>query len=138
MTDLLHDLKDEITATPDVADHEPPSIRTPGWILVDVHVLEPAPTSAHEDKCEYEVLEWEGFSSVFWINEGVGFDWWLEERCQFPSSGVYLIENIRGDWIRGDGWMSEDREEWDHNDPRLATPEEIARLAPEWKKETAQ
>lgn len=61
---------------------------------------------------EYEVLDYDG--SAFWISEGAGFDYWLDEMVVFPGPGLYLIEGIVGAYIRGDwAWGEDDDEEWE-------------------------
>ena len=140
MSDLLHDLTDEITTPAEIEDYEPPSIAKPGWILAEILSID---YDAHRQlEHEIEVLAYDDGRAVFWINEGVGFDWFIDETvgprflatdALIMTPGIYLIENVRGKWILGDGWITEDSEEWEFNAPRLATPEEITRLAPNYK-----
>jgi hypothetical protein len=106
-------------------DPDLPSYATPGSMLVEV-------AGEGEDR-EYEVLDWDENSGVFWINEGIGFGWWLEHYPEFPAPGLYLIENIRGEFIRGDGWHTDDSEDWEFDPPRAigSALKEIARLRAE-------
>jgi hypothetical protein len=103
----------------DEDDFQLPSYRDPGRILVRYH----GPgESVYRHDCE--VLDYDG--SVFWISEGVGFDFWLEQYVDFPEPGVYVIEGITGEYIRGDGWTTDDDEEWDYTSIRQATEEEVS------------
>jgi hypothetical protein len=104
-------------------DPELPRYETPGSILVEVF-------GEGEDR-EFEVQDWDENTSVFWISEGAGFDWWLEQHVEFPAPGLYLIENIRGEYIRGEWGYSEDEENWYYDDPPrriVSALAEIARL----------
>lgn len=104
-------------------DYAPPPYNKSGRILVNVLI-------AYEwNVCEseYDVLDYDIDSSVFWICEGVGFDWWFDQTCDFPAPGYYVIENITGEYIRGDGWTTDDDEEWEYGNIRPATAQEISK-----------
>ncbi len=62
-------------------------------------------------KFSYEVIDSDG--CTFWINEGVGFDYWLEHEVVFDSPGVYLIEGIVGHYYRGTWGFDDDDETWE-------------------------
>ncbi len=118
----------EIAEDPDESrEWDPPSYKTPGRILVRSH----GPAEPYEDgrpsvyRFSTEVLDHDSNSSVFWINEGVGFDFWLDSVDELEKPGVYVIEGITGDYIRGDGWTFDDDEEWDWQSVRPATQTEI-------------
>lgn len=100
-------------------DCQPPSYKTPGRILVRYL----GPNGGRVYRHELEVLDYDADSSVFWISEGVGFDHWLDD-CDFPEPGVYVVEGITGEYIRGDGWHTDDYEEWDFKGIRPATEAE--------------
>lgn len=97
---------------------EPPSYSDPGRVLV--HIIGPGEMGVYE--YESEVLDHDG--CTFWIQEGTGFDFWLDS-FDFDSPGYYVIEGIVGCIIRGDGWESDDDERWSYKSVRKATPEEI-------------
>lgn len=81
-----------------------------GFILVRIHdITEPGQTRR---VWEYDVIDYDG--SVFWINEGTGIDYWLEEQIEFSRPGTYLIEGITGRYIRGDGYSTDDDEDWEY------------------------
>jgi hypothetical protein len=42
----------------------------------------------------------------------------------FPAPGLYVIENIRGEYTRGDGWETDDSEDWEYDPPRAPTESE--------------
>lgn len=106
-------------------EFKPPDYKTPGRILVRIG---PSETKVYNH--EYDVLDYDGDSSVFWINEGQGFDYWLD-NVDFPApEGVFVIEGITGEYIRGRGWLNgevceEDDEEFEFKAVRAATEEEI-------------
>lgn len=92
-----------------------PSYRTPGRILVQV---EP-PSGAY--KHDYTVHDFDPDTCVWYINEGTGFDWWLDQHCTFPEPGTYVIQDITGRYIRGDSMTYDDDEEWSYGFIRVAT-----------------
>lgn len=102
-----------------------PSYKTPGRILVRI-----GPSETKTYNHEYDVLDYDSDSAVFWINEGTGFEYWLD-NVEFPcAEGVFVIEGITGEYIRGRGWLNgevyeEDDEEFELTNVRVATEEEI-------------
>lgn len=99
-------------------EYELPSYSSPGRILVDVfNILGPG----HYNKIECTIFDYDSDSSVFWINEGMGIDYWLDQYCEFTEPGVYVIEGITGEYVKGDGWMTDDDEEWEYVSIRRAT-----------------
>ena len=93
--------------------------------IILVHLLGPCVTGVYRH--ESEVLDYDSDSSIFWIQEGVGFDYWFDSYCDFPEyldEGFFVIEGITGEYIRGEGGWDDD-EEWSHTGIRQATDEEI-------------
>lgn len=86
-----------------------PHYGDPGRILVDVHKESDSFT-----KLGYDILDYDRDSGVYWINEGVGFEYWLEGHVDFPRPGRYLIEDIRGRYYRGTWGFDDDDEEWEY------------------------
>jgi hypothetical protein len=105
-------------------DNELPRYETPGRILV---CLWPPDTKYYE--YEVDVLDWDQDSCVFWINEGVGFDWWFSHHValELPESpGYFVLEGIKGYFYTHWGPNGrEDDEEWEFAFCRRATPNEI-------------
>lgn len=104
-------------------EFEPPSYSEPGRMLLEV--------TGPDENYDREVECHDSDGSVCWIHEGVGVDWWLEQRDipEIQAPGWYVIEGITGEYIRGDGWSTDDDEEWEYKGVRPATPEEIAGCA---------
>lgn len=107
--------------------YELPSYDTPGRILVRSYGKAEPYSDGRPSVYRFstEVLSYEGDTSVHWISEGVGFDFWLDRIDELETPGVYVIEGITGEYIRGDGWHTDDDEEWDWQSVRLATQTEI-------------
>lgn len=97
-----------------------PEYKTPGRILVRVTDI----GEQGKVEWEYEVLAWDVGTCVFWINEGVGFDYWLAD-CEFPGPGTYVVEGIVGQYHRGTIGWDDDDEDWEYKSIRPATEEEI-------------
>lgn len=113
----------EMWADPDEEDYEPPPMSKPGRILVNL--LGPGLTGVY--RYESEVLDYDSDSSVMWLNEGIGFEYFFDTCCDFPSfEGVYVIEGIIGHYYRGTYGVDDDDEEWEYASIRPATPEEIS------------
>lgn len=99
-----------------------PKYETPGRILVD---------TTGRDKNDpldegYAVLDWDGGSSVFWINEGIGIEEFLDEFCDFPEPGVYVVEGITGEWVSSSRGEDFDYEDWNFTNIRKATDDEVS------------
>lgn len=121
-------LPNEITAAENddpFDDEKLPSYRDPGVIFFRLlnHNL-PGDTY----KFEAEIIDYTG--SSFWIQEGEGFDYWLDHHFtpeEMPEPGLYIIENVIGVVHRGDGWTTDDDVDWEFDPVRRATPDEVAK-----------
>jgi hypothetical protein len=94
-----------------------PKYSDEGRILFEVLSIDPDSKYSKYSKYEIEVIDWDEDSSVFWIREGVGFDYFINERYNFTEPGFYLIENIYGEYYKGDWGYDEDTEEWYSDEP---------------------
>jgi hypothetical protein len=107
-------------------DDDLPSYKDPGDILV--HVMEILPGS-NWPRYELEVLDYDSGSSLMWMQEGIGVEYWLRDGAyEFPSPGYYVIEGVTGTYYRGDGYTTDDDEEWDYKGVREATRDEIVSM----------
>lgn len=92
---------------------KPPPYGKPGRILVLVQ-----PGSSRYYRWEYEILDYDADTSVFWLNEGGMFEYEFEGQSLFTAPGVYLIERAVGTYYRGDwSWGEDDDEEWEFSQP---------------------
>lgn len=66
-------------------------------------------------------------TSIFWITEGLGLDYFVKNFVEHPfeDGKWYTIEGIHGMYIRGDWGFTDDDEEWYYDSVREATKEEI-------------
>lgn len=96
-----------------------PSYSDPGSILVKILTILDNPGSYY--RYELDVLDYDSGSSVFWLNEGMGIDYWLNDAIDFKKPGYYVIEHVTGYYHRGDGYSTDDDEEWDYKQVRRAT-----------------
>lgn len=101
-----------------------PRYKDPGRILVEIYSV----SSEHRPiyRYELEVLDYDSDSSVFWIQEGVGFAWWFDKYVDLDSPGFYVIEGITGTYYKGTWGFDDDDEEWEFTLCRRAADEEIS------------
>lgn len=114
---------------PDDVDWEPDSPSTPGDLIFATGAI----TYDRRGRVDrVELLEWEYDGAFFWIQEGVGLDYFVETADHGPvvleENAVYVCEGLTVRYIRGDGWTTDDDEEWEDYTTRPATNEEIAGL----------
>lgn len=108
---------------------EPPSPSTPGDLIFATGMLT-------RDKWgrvdQIELLEWDYDGAFFWINEGVGIDYFVAAADHSPvvleEHAVYVCEGLTVRYIRGDGYTTDDDEDWEDYITRPATIDEIAGL----------
>lgn len=111
----------DLTLIEDDADFQPPSYSEPGRMLVEIEAIH----RGHRPIYRYSATLHDYTGSVFWINEGVGIEHWLDDHVQIEEEGWYVFEGVIGSYIRGDGWMTDDDEVWDFALCRRASPAEI-------------
>lgn len=109
-------------------DWEPPSPKEPG----DLIFWAGAVTEDRWGRLDIEIMERDYDGAFFWINEGVGLDYFLSEADHgdvvIEEDGVYVCEGLTVHYTRGDGWTTDDDEDWEDYSFRTATIEEIAQL----------
>jgi hypothetical protein len=110
---------------------KPPPYGKPGRILVQVtDIGDPY----LKPEFEYEILDYDSDTSVFWLNEGGMFDYTFDTQGLFIREGRFLIERAVGTYYRGDGWTTDDDESWEFSKPvptdmdALPDPEEFTPL----------
>lgn len=104
-----------------------PPYNVPGRILVEVtEIGEKTDSVTAPYKYELEVHYYEEDTSVFWINEGMDFDYWFSEYVNFTETGWYVLEDITGEYVRGEWGFTDDDEEWTVGSIRKATEDEVA------------
>lgn len=72
------------------------------------------------DRWELEVKEYGG--CAFWMQEGMGIDWWLNEtfgEFDLEPGYTYKVQGLQVYFIKGDGWTTDDDEEWTFSEPIL-------------------
>ena len=108
----------------DEDDYQPPSYKDVGTILFRIHGLK----DDYRGKEEYEIEVFGYDGCAFWMQEGAGIDYWLTDMgllCEDLQPGFYVMEGIIGSYFRGDGWTTDDDEEFEYEFLRYATQEEI-------------
>lgn len=118
-----------IEKTSDTSDDDhPPAYGTEGWVIAEIVHVDPKPRGGFKYSVEESAVDLE--HSTFWIAEGIGVNYWLEHCVDFEfTPGWWVIESVVGTYIKGDGWMTDDDEEWEHGKVRPATAEEIATIS---------
>lgn len=114
-----------ISEEPSEPEFELPAYSTPGDLLVEITNVD------YNDhgciKYMVEEIQYDSDTCVFWINEGVGVDYWLEDHVgdYIKEPGWYVIEGIVGHYIKGTYGFEEDSEEWEFKSVRDASVEEV-------------
>ena len=117
----------EIAALPAEPAFEPPPYGVPGSMLVQVLSIEP--NSWGDRDLEIEVLDYDQDSSLFWLHEGLGFEWWLKDREEIDAPGWWVVEDVVGTYHRGDWtWGEDDDETWEYGRVRRATFGEMVNM----------
>ena len=106
-------------------DPKLPPYGKPGRMLVEIEDISRLPTSVF--RYSATLHDYDPDSSVFWLNEGIGVDYFLNEQVELDELGWYVFEGVVGTYYRGDGYSTDDDEEWDYVLCRRATDEEISR-----------
>jgi hypothetical protein len=76
---------------------------------------------------QYEVFDYDSDSSVCWIHEGIGCDYFLANYVDLDIEleGMYVMEGVHGYYYRGNwSYGEDDDEEWEFEFIRRASPEE--------------
>ena len=114
----------------DDCDWEPPSPSTPGDLIFHTGAITRDRHGRH-----IELIDYEHDGAFYWIEEGVGIEYFVEEADHGPvileEDAVYVCEGLTVRFIRGRGWISgdvceEDDEDWEDYVTRPATIDEIA------------
>ena len=103
----------------DEPEEEPelPKYSDPGNILVLVSGQKPE---------EIEVMGYDSGSSVLWLQEGMGVEYWVRGLAvTWAAPGYYMITGVKGEYIRGDGYTIDDDEDWEFDEIRLATFDDL-------------
>lgn len=131
MTDLFKSMHAQrVQLTPaESDDYEPPSPSTPG----DLTFATGSITYDQWGRVDrVELLDYQYDGAFFWIQEGVGLNYFVDTADHDPvvleENAVYVCEGLTVHYIRGDGWTTDDSEEWYDYITRPATIEEIAEL----------
>lgn len=105
-------------------EYDLPKYSDKGRILVRILSIDESTNALY--RYELDVLDYDHDSSVFWIYEGVDFEFWFDQYCcDIEELGVYVVEGVCGEYIRGEWGFTDDDEEWEFESIRLATEEEI-------------
>lgn len=95
----------------DSEDYSPPKYSKRGYLEFEITRVIPI-----ADWYQYEVEEIEAdvASSVYWICEGMGLEYWVNAYIDLELPGKYRVEGITGTYHKGDYWAGEDDDEdWD-------------------------
>jgi hypothetical protein len=83
--------------------------------------------------CEVKVYKWEigdyacGAGCTFYIQEGMGLEYFVDTYGEeITGPGYWTFVGVHGVYYRGDGWTTDDDEDWYFDELRPSTPEEIS------------
>jgi hypothetical protein len=110
-------------STSEEQDYHYPSYQDKGNILVELH--DTGNTGYH--RWEVTVLGYDSDKAPFWLNEGLGIDYWVKDMIddQFPHEGIWFIEDVYGYYYKGTWGFDDDDEEWYHGEIREPTAQEL-------------
>lgn len=100
-------------------EDKPPTMRKQGRILFERNTLGDGIGTG----IEWIVYDFDEDTSVFWINEEEGFDFWLERQTDIEHDGNYVIEGVYGT-VHKD-FEGETDVEWNWRLCRRASDEEV-------------
>jgi hypothetical protein len=89
-------------------DFVPPKYSDPGEVLI---YWNPRPYNICW-KADVVVLDCDPNSSVWWMMEGGGIEYWMRELLDLELEGYYVVSGIHGAYHKGDGYSTDDSEEW--------------------------
>jgi hypothetical protein len=92
-----------------------------GWIIFEVCRSE---EPGYQPRNIYNVLGWNTDSSVYWIYNEIGFDYFLDGG-DYPDAGIYIMEDIRGYFIND--YYGESDLRWEDGGYRMLNPVESCR-----------
>jgi hypothetical protein len=87
----------------DTSDFVLPKYSDIGWLKISIKFID-------NNSIEIEDSDYDG--CVFWINEGIGIDYFIKEYTDIRTDGEYLIKGIIGKYIKSDGYSTDDDERW--------------------------
>lgn len=109
---------------PEVVDPELPKGSDPGRILFRVWPFPPGLEPSRRYQFEVDVLDYDSDKAPFWMAEGAGVEYWLDQYLDIELEGFYVLESATVSWST-DYWGETD-EFWEIGIIRRATDEEIA------------
>lgn len=112
----------------DIDEFTPPPYGVPGRIMFRFDSITPPQYRHYRWSGPYEnleVLDWDGDTSVFWLVEGRGIEDFIQDCVDLEQPGTYVLEGVVGYYYRGDGWTTDDDEEWDFELCRRAYDNEV-------------
>jgi hypothetical protein len=74
----------------------------------------------------YEVLDYDGCSSVFWIKQEGDFDRWFDRYCKFKRAGIYIIDGVVGIVTPSESELQEYEVDWKFDRIRRAEGQELS------------
>lgn len=91
-------------------EYKPPRYSKRGWIEFELLHVNQNPRYGY--RYDIEIIDADLDSSVFWIQEGIGFDYFIDSYIDLQLPGKYRIEGIYGEYYRGDWGYDDDDEDW--------------------------
>ena len=129
----MSDLEDLIAPTTKQDDEkEKFDFSSPEHVLI--HVICEAPETGPPSWKAFSIEEcnviWGAKEDVtgaasYEMSYGGFLDYTIKDMIDCPGSGYWVVENVTGRYIRGDGWMTDDDMDFYHGDVRPATEDEI-------------
>lgn len=124
MIDIPEPYAYEIDPRDDEPDEQLPRYSDRGRILFELHHVYQPYDRKFGSQYETTVLDYDSDKSPFWLNEGMGIEYFLDDVVDLELPGVYVLEGVAGAYYKGTWGFEDDDEEWWFDTCRRASPEE--------------
>lgn len=111
-------------------EYQLPAYGDKGWVMIEIlQQFSPEEQKEHHlPRYEIGGTAYDIENSPYWINEGVGVEYWARDMIPdgaFEGAGWYVFEGVRGQYYKGTFGFDDDDEEWEFDNFRRATVEEV-------------
>ena len=122
----------ELTFSEDEEEYVLPSYGTKSNIIFKILSIDDNITENERhiyNRYEIEILAYDSGAGAFWLNEGIGIEYWINFEVDIPQDAsegsVWVIEGVYGEYSRGEWGFTDGNEYWYYDKIRPASAQEI-------------